>query len=171
LGQLERRPKPPWLSQGRTGRPHSVRPRFLAILPSLIEGYAGGTPTHFRLYFWLTGAQRRTSYSAAHRQTQSCLRRVATEVQPVAIPKTVIRRWPVSPSFLAAGNTGVPETKVRRVATLQSSSCDWGGPPDDLKCATAKCEALSKVADLPLGLDPRERLGYSRVGTGPGTTF
>ena len=89
---------------------------------------------HFQLYFWLTGAQRQTSYSAAHRQAQSCLRRVATEVQPVAISLAslaVIRRWPLSASFLAAGNTGVPDPKVRLVATLQSHSCDWGGPPDD----------------------------------------
>ena len=85
------------------------------------------TPAHIRLYFWLTGAQRRTSYSTAHRQTQSCLRRVATQVQSVAMPlasPTVVRRWPLSPSFPAVGNTGVPEAKVRRIATILR----WGGP-------------------------------------------
>jgi hypothetical protein len=50
-----------------------------------------GQDAPIRLYFWLTGAQRRTSYSADHRQSQSCLRRVATEVQCVAIPSHLSR--------------------------------------------------------------------------------
>ena len=44
-----------------------MKKALIAGLPSLIEGYAADTPGHFQLYFWSTGAHRRTSYPAAHR--------------------------------------------------------------------------------------------------------
>jgi hypothetical protein len=106
-------------NEAEIGAPGTAPQALGALVPT-------DTPAHIRLYFWLTGAQRRTSYSSAHRQPQSCLCRVATNVQSVAMPlasPTAVRRWPLSPSFPAVGNTGVPEAKVRRVPTLLR----WGG--------------------------------------------
>jgi hypothetical protein len=63
---------------------------------------------------------------------QACLRRVATEVEPVAFPshspKAANTRWPLSPVL---GNTGVPRAKARRIDDPSNTLFQHcGGPPD-----------------------------------------